>query len=74
MGAKRVELRLPERSAERLDRLVRETEADSVADVIRNAIRLYEWAVMSAQEGKELCLRDVKTGEIRTASVFAPLS
>lgn len=40
----------------RLNELVDKTEATSRADVIRNALRLYEWLTDKALEGKSISL------------------
>lgn len=45
----RVQIRLPQASIDRLERLAARTEAASLAEVTRAALRLYE-AVIDAQE------------------------
>lgn len=53
----RVQLELPEQSYTRLKNLVAKTEAASYAEVIRNALRLYEAAVKEASEGGSVFVR-----------------
>jgi hypothetical protein len=40
----------------RVDRLVQITEAPTRADVVRNALRVYEWLVDKALEGKSIII------------------
>ena len=55
----RVQMNLPPASMERLDALVTATESSSYAEVMRNALKLYEAAVAEAEEGGNLfVLRD----------------
>lgn len=55
----RVQMNLPPASMERLDALVAATESSSYAEVMRNALKLYEAAVAEAEEGGNLfVLRD----------------
>jgi hypothetical protein len=54
---KRLELKLPPRSVERLENLVRETGAPTYAEVVRDAIQLYEWIVSQKSNGIEFGLR-----------------
>ena len=49
---------LPIKSMDRLDNLVHETEAASRAEVLRNALRLYEHAIMCRKEGAEVYVKD----------------
>lgn len=69
---KRLQLQLPDAAAERLDSLVKRTEAASYAEVIRNALRLYEWAVGEMEEGRNVALQDTD-GSFRVVQVFAPV-
>lgn len=65
----RVQLELPPRSMERLSKLKESTEAASYAEVIRNAIRLYEAMVSEASAGREFYIKD-KSGTITPYKVF----
>ena len=62
---KRVQLDLPPRSFERLNALRAKTEASSYAEVIRNALQLYEALIQEVDEGNEVF--------VRRAGSFSPL-
>lgn len=47
----RLQIVLPERSMQRLEQLRTATEAEDYAEVIRNALRLYEAAVAHTESG-----------------------
>lgn len=68
-SAKRIQLDLPSRSVERLNDLKDLTEASSYAEVVRNALRLYEDMAHKADSGKEFLLRD-PSGNITPYNVF----
>lgn len=51
MKMPKTELTLPQKSMDRLNRLVEITESGSVSEVIRNAIRLYEGAANEVMNG-----------------------
>lgn len=53
----RVQLELPPQAMERLQRLKEKTEAASYAEVIRNALRLYEAVIGEAERGAEFTVR-----------------
>jgi Arc/MetJ-type ribon-helix-helix transcriptional regulator len=53
----RVQLELPPPAMERLQRLKDKTEAASYAEVIRNALRLYESLIGEAERGTEFAVR-----------------
>jgi hypothetical protein len=65
----RVQLELPETSMNRLRALRDRTEAASYAEVLKNALRLYEALVKEAEEGNELVIRR-KNGEQAEYKVF----
>lgn len=69
---KRLQLQLPDSSAARLDALVQTTEASSYAEVIRNALRLYEWAVGEAKAGRNIAVQE-PDGSFRVVQVFAAI-
>ena len=54
----RVQFDLPPRSMERLTLLKEKTEAASYAEVVKNALRLYEAMIAEAEDGKEFLTRD----------------
>lgn len=54
---KRVQLDLPEKSMQRLQELKTKTEAVSYAEVIKNALRLYEAIVAEAEAGSSFVVR-----------------
>jgi hypothetical protein len=50
----RVQIMLPPRSADRLEKLVAETESASAAEVVRNALRLYETVIEADKKGRPI--------------------
>ena len=64
----RITLSLSVKSMKRLDSLIEITEATSRAEVLRNALRLYEAAVMSKKEGGDVFVKD---GNGKETSVFS---
>jgi Ribbon-helix-helix protein, copG family len=60
---RRVQLDLPERSIKRLEALKERTEATSYAEVLREALTLYERIIEQYDDGKRLLVRD-KDGKI----------
>lgn len=60
-GVKRIQMDLPPRSVERLKRLQQLTEAVSYAEVMRNALRLYEALIVEVENGNEVL---IKRGEV----------
>jgi hypothetical protein len=65
----RLNLVLPDKSASRLERLKKITEASSFAEVIRNAIRIYEALVMEYEKGNKVQIVD-KDGHPVGVSIF----
>ena len=65
----RLQIDLPPRSAERLAKLKETTEAASHAEVIRNAIRLYEAMVHEVQAGRQFLVKE-PSGTIVPFNVF----
>jgi hypothetical protein len=53
----RVQLEMPPQAMERLQKLKDKTEAASYAEVIRNALRLFEALVEEHEKGAEFSLR-----------------
>lgn len=60
-GVKRVQMDMPPRSVERLKRLQDITEASSYAEVMKNALRLYEALIEEVEAGNQIM---VKRGEV----------
>jgi hypothetical protein len=56
-GTKRIQMDLPPRSVERLKRLQQLTEAASYAEVMRNALRLYEALILEYESGNEVLIK-----------------
>jgi hypothetical protein len=54
----RVQFELPEKSMERLLNLKDKTEAGSYAEVVKNALRLYENMILQYESGKRILLKD----------------
>ena len=65
----RLNLLLPAKSIERLDRLKEKTEAASYTEVIRNAIRLYEAIVLEYEKGNKVQILDAE-GRPTSLSIF----
>lgn len=57
MNTRRVQLEMPPQSMERLERLKDKTEAASYAEVVRNALRMYEALIGETDKGKRVVLR-----------------
>ena len=54
----RVQLELPSKSMDRLSQLKEITEASSNAEVIRNALRLYESIIYEVESGHKIMVED----------------
>jgi hypothetical protein len=67
--SKRVQLELPEKSMDRLLSLKEKTEAASYAEVIKNALRLYENMINQHENGNRFFLKD-SNGSITEYQVF----
>ena len=65
----RVQLEMPPQAMERLQRLKERTEAASYAEVIRNALRLFEALVDEHEKGSEFALKRA-SGEVVAYKVF----
>jgi hypothetical protein len=53
----RVQLEMPPQAMERLSRLKEKTEAASYAEVIRNALRVFEALLQEHEQGAEFALK-----------------
>jgi len=56
-ASKRIQMDMPPRSVERLKRLQEVTEASSYAEVMKNALRLYEALIEEIEAGHEIMVR-----------------
>jgi Arc/MetJ-type ribon-helix-helix transcriptional regulator len=65
----RVQLEMPPQAMERLQRLKEKTEAASYAEVIRNALRLFEALVDEHEKGSEFALKRA-SGETLAYKIF----
>lgn len=65
----RVQLEMPPQAMERLQRLKERTEAASYAEVIRNALRLFEALIAEHEKGAEFALKQ-PGGEFVTYKLF----
>jgi hypothetical protein len=65
----RVQLDFAPRSMERLNALKVKTEASSYAEVVKNALRLYEALIEESESGKQFLVRD-KDGVVSPFRLF----
>ena len=65
----RVQLDFAPRSMERLNTLKLKTEASSYAEVVKNALRLYEALIEETESGKQFLTRD-KDGVVSPFRLF----
>jgi hypothetical protein len=65
-----VQLELPGASFERLKQLQERTEAASYAEVVRNALRLYEALVKEADAGNDVIIRQRSGAEVLYKTIF----
>ena len=65
----RVQLEMPPQAMERLQRLKEKTEAASYAEVIRNALRVFEALVQEHEAGAEFSLKRA-SGETVAYRIF----
>lgn len=65
----RVQFDLAPRSMERLNALKLKTEAASYAEVVKNALRLYEALIEETENGKQFLVQD-KAGTISPLRLF----
>jgi len=67
---KRVQMDMPPKSVARLRHLQEVTEASSYAEVVRNALRLYEALIEEAENGSEFLIRR-ENGEPIKFTIFS---
>ena len=65
----RVQFDLPPRSMARLNALKLKTEASSYAEVVKNALRLYEALIEETESGKQFLVRDAN-GQVSPYRLF----
>lgn len=65
----RVQLDFPPRAMERLNTLKAKTEASSYAEVVKNALRLYEALIEEDESGKQFLTR-AKNGVVSPFRLF----
>jgi hypothetical protein len=65
----RVQLDFAPRSMERLNALKAKTEAASYAEVVKNALRLYEAPIEETEAGKQFLVRD-QSGAVAPFRLF----
>jgi metal-responsive CopG/Arc/MetJ family transcriptional regulator len=68
-GVKRVQLDLPEKSMQRLQDLKEKTESSSYAEVIKNALRLYDAVIEEVESGNTFLVKD-SSGLLKEYVVF----
>lgn len=56
-ASRRIQMDMPPRSVERLKRLQEVTEAASYAEVMKNALRLYEALIEEVDAGNEIMVK-----------------
>ena len=66
----RVQLELPEKAFERLQNLRDKTEAVSYAEVLKNALRLYEALIHEAEAGNIVCIKTADGKETDYKVIF----
>jgi hypothetical protein len=65
----RVQLDFAPRAMERLNALKAKTEASSYAEVVKNALRLYEALIEETESGKQFLVRD-QNGVVSSFRLF----
>jgi hypothetical protein len=67
---RRVQMELSQSSFDRLNHLKELTEASSYTDVMKDALRLYEYIVQKDSEGTQFLLKS-KSGDVSEVKIFA---
>jgi hypothetical protein len=67
--ATRVQMDLSPSSFERLNRLKEMVEAKTYTEVMKDALRLYEWIVQEESDGSDFLVR-TKDGELEKVKIF----
>lgn len=68
---RRVQLELPNKSMQRLEKLKDQTEAASYAEVIRNAVMAYSWLIERYENDEKILIKD-SSGNTREVELFNP--
>jgi len=68
-ATRRVQLELPQRSMDRLLKLMDVTEASTYTEVMKNALRMYEAVIDEVEDGKEIMIKE-KDGNIVPFHIF----
>ncbi len=63
--SRRMSFVLPDRSVARLDKIKTEQELTSYTDVVRQALRMYEWALAANRDGKQFYVKDADGTETK---------
>ena len=63
-GTHRVQMELPKSSFERLKAIKRKTEASTYAEVMKNALRLYEELIDQSEKGNQFMLKNKEGDQI----------
>lgn len=66
--AKRIQFEFSPDALERLNKLKEKTDANSYAELVRNALRIYEWVIDQQDEGWEVAL--AKGDTVKTIKFF----
>lgn len=69
---KRIQMDLPEKSLARLQELKEKTEAVSYAEVMKNALRIYDALISEAEAGNTFQVR-TPSGEVKEYVLFGRL-
>lgn len=69
IAVERLNFLLPARSRERLDRLKEETEATSYAEVVKDALRVYEALLKEDRQGRRFLVADADNN-VRELPIF----
>jgi len=68
IAPKRIQMDMPPRSVERLKVLQAKTEASSYAEVVRNALRLYEALIDEVESGSKILVE--RDGAVSPLIIF----
>ncbi len=63
--SRRMSFVFPDRSVARLNKIKAEQELTSYTDVVRQALRIYEWALEANSEGKEFYVKNIDGTETK---------
>ena len=69
MAVARIQFDVSSKAMERLARLKEKIEANSYAEVVKNALRFYEALILETEKGSQFLVRD-KDGKIEPFKMF----